>query len=71
MVKWGDAHVRAGWGHNEHEAAPVESLGFVVQHDKKGISIAKGRSRDSEDELYKPLTVEFIPNGMVYEVIEL
>lgn len=70
LVVWGDAHVKAGWGHIKHAPEEVESLGYVVTHDEVGISIAKGRSLN-QDGAYQPLTVEFIPNGMITEVKDL
>lgn len=68
-VNWGDAWGASGWAkdpESEHKPLGVVSVGFVIKHDKAGISLAEGM-----DEQGTWLGVGFIPAGMIVKVTEL
>jgi hypothetical protein len=66
-VNWGDAWGASGWASGtDHKPLPVVSVGFVIQHDEVGISLAEGRDAQGTW-----LGVGFIPNGMIAKVTKL
>lgn len=66
-VNWGDAWGASGWAAGtDHRPLSVVSVGFVIEHDDIGISLAEGR-----DEHGTWLGVGFIPDGMIFKVTKL
>jgi hypothetical protein len=64
-IEWGDAWSSGVWqnegfGEIQHKPHIVNSIGWVVQANEKGVTIA---ARVAEDGVYG--NVMFIPNGMI------
>ncbi len=64
-VTWGDAWGNAGWSRSVNmEPVMVESTGYLLHRNKKGILLAQGISEDDG----AALGVGFIPKGMIKKV---
>ena len=72
MVKWLDA-----WQDQEnfatahgiastHEPMPVETMGWLIQDDDVGVSVAKERSTQDGHDVFRGRT--FVPRGMIKSV---
>ena len=77
LVEWADAHADSGWTSvSELSTKPekVMSVGWVVKHDERGITIAGDRGTNhrkrmkASGQVNRPLTV---PAGMILHVWEI
>lgn len=66
-VIWEDAWGRAGWSREaDVEGMEVESIGYLLARNKKGILLAQGLSEDGA-----ALGIGFIPHGMIKKLRRL
>jgi hypothetical protein len=66
---WGEETKEAtvASAHEGHRAVPMETIGWLLRQDDKGVSIYCERCTEAKEFVYRGCT--FIPTGMIVEVI--
>lgn len=77
-VVWDDAHggdfneyTADEIARNRHRAARIQTFGLLVQDDERGLTLAQEMTAEPAGEFTHFRGINFIPRGMVREVIAL
>lgn len=68
-VEWEDAWSSSGWrADRDCTACPVESVGYVLNHTKKGILLAGSLTKNEDVNVAMAGRQGFIPSGNILKI---